>query len=204
MPKLYHHIRNFTGLSNAKDPRDITGLSKAQNISLDKGGKIRTIGGLETHGEVPTHAAVLCPGTGLYPYGSDHWRGTETIVDLLANGDATSDQQTEGNSVAGWTDSNGTSSSNTPANFGIASNGTTYILKWVPGNPSNNCSQSFTTVIGQRYLLDGSLYATDTDAVGNAFIYVGTAAGGSEILKTSPSLVKDTWLDRSKVSYMVV
>ncbi|KKL70703.1 hypothetical protein LCGC14_2102300, partial [marine sediment metagenome] len=47
MPFQFHKIPGFTGLSNRKDARDIgNGLSKAQNISLDVGGKIRTIGGL--------------------------------------------------------------------------------------------------------------------------------------------------------------
>ena len=76
------------GLVNRADPRDIRriapfGLSKAQNISVEKMGRILTVGGLETHGEVPTHAAVLNPGNGLFTYGSDHWRALGTIETLF-------------------------------------------------------------------------------------------------------------------------
>ena len=179
MPKAYHHIRNFTGLSNAKDPRDITGLSKAQNISLDKGGKIRTIGGLETHGEVPTHAAVLCPGAGLFPYGSDHWRGTDTIVDLLANSNATADQQTEANATTGWSNhGTPTLSSTTPGAEGIASNGTTYIMKIV-ADTIEGATQAFTTVIGQHHKASADIYIVEA---GNYMsVFIGTSAGGNQI-----------------------
>ncbi len=188
MTKQYKQIRSFEGLANRRNARDINGLLKAQNVSVDIGGLIKTIGGLETHSEVPTHAAVLCPGAGLYPYGSDHWRGADTIVDLLANNNATADQQTEANATTGWTAINSTLSSDTPANFGIASNGTTYVMELTNG--SGHAYQSFSTVIGQRYIIKGSIYS-ETYAV---HLKVGTTTTGGD-LYSGPIHIGAPWLD---------
>ena len=92
MPFQYEKIRGWTGLSNRRDARDIgNGLSKAQNISLDVGGKIRTIGGLAAHGEVPTQTAIIVPGEGLFTYNTDHKSGSaakDTGENWLALADA--------------------------------------------------------------------------------------------------------------------
>ena len=188
----FENILGFEhGLVNRPDPRTIKllglrGLSKAQNISVDKMGRIIGIGGLGTHGEVPTHAAIMCPGAGLFPYGSDHWRGTETVVDLLANNNATADRQTEADATTGW--SGGTLTSDTPANYGIASNGTTYVMKALHAG-GGKTSQSFTTVIGQRYLFSVAAY---WGGIGYLNIIIRNNAG-SEILLMSPPFTTASW-----------
>ncbi len=166
MTKQYHQIRDFAGLANKRDARDIgIGLSKAQNISLDQSGIIRTIGGLEVHGEVPTHAAIIAPGAGLFPYGSDHYRGVGTVVDLLADNNAASDQQTEANATTGWTTLGSVTSFASVADTdggAIASNGTSYILKLVSSGAASVRQASFPTIIGQRHKFSIDLYSPDT------------------------------------------
>lgn len=186
----YHKIKGWAGLSNRKDARDIgNGLSKAQNISLDIGGKIRTIGGLADFTKVDgatalTQTAKLCPGSGLFPYGSDHWRGTGTVVDLLSQLNAASDHDADNdgpNATTGWTAIAG---SGTLASVGdtdgttIATNFTTYILKLTNSTDAAYViGQSATTVIGQRYILSADLYNLDATDVE---LFVGTTSGGGE------------------------
>lgn len=194
MAKQYHQIRNFTGLANRHDARDIgSGLSMAQNIALDAGGRIRTIGGLETHGEVPTHAAILSPGAGLFTYGSDHWRGT-TVVDLLADNNATADQRTEANATTGWTniDSSGTLTSDTPANYGISSNGTTYVMRMHSVSAGKGLEQGFTTVVGRRYLFSSNIYMA-TDVVN---VQVWNSAKDAIIIRTN-TVGTGSWVNHS-------
>jgi len=133
MTHKYHNITDFSGGKNdLYDPKDIrpNQLSEAQNVAIDRVGRLRTVGALATHGEVPAQAAVICPGSGLKVFSSDHWYTGITEGDLTADGDATSDQQTEGDSVAGWTVStNCTLDSDTFANFGIAAGTGTYCME---------------------------------------------------------------------------
>ena len=190
MTKLYHQIRDFAGLSNHSGIKgDGNGLYKAQNISLDKKGLIRTIGGLEAHGAtgLATHAAILCPGAGLFPYGSDHWRGTDTVVDLLSQANAASDHDPDNdgpNVTTGWSNieilGTATFSAELDEVDGIASNGTTNILKSV-GTAANFLVyyfQSITTVVGQSYIFSVDLYDTGLDT--GIFIAAGTTQGGEQ------------------------
>jgi len=104
---------------------------------------------------VPAQTAVICPASGLKVYSSDHWRAaSDTLIDLLLDGAATSDQQTEADATTGWTNA---TSSGTPAFYGIASNGTTYIM--FIGASSSFAYQAITTVIGQEYIVNADLYA---------------------------------------------
>ena len=163
----FHKITGWTGLANRRDARDIgNGLSKAQNISLDVGGKIRTIGGLADFTKVDgatalTQTAKIAPGSGLFTYGSDHWRGTDTIVDVLAADNAASDEGGEVDAVGSWTKVGDGAVSSVADTDGsaIASNGTSYILKVVTATQNTYLTQSFTTVIGQKYKVHADLYS---------------------------------------------
>lgn len=166
MSKQYHQIRQWLGLNNLLNPRDIGSyLSKAQNVSIDKHGMIRTIGGLEDFTKVDgatalTQTAKLCPGASLFTYGSEHWRGTDTVVDVMANNNAVSDHQTEADATAGWTDAGDLSTTSVADTDGaaIASNGTDYIFKHNTLTGGTFCYQSTTTVAGQPYIFSVDLY----------------------------------------------
>ena len=200
----------WSGLFNSRDARDIgNGLSKAQNISLDVGGKIRTIGGLADFTKVDgttalTQTAKIAPGSGLFTYGSDHWQGTDTLVDLLADNNATADQQAEADATTGWSIFDGQPqedvdiSSNTPANFGIASNGTTYVMKILHASGNlGGVYQAITTVVGQKYLLSMALYPTGAS---DQNIGIGTTLPVNEVLtvdKFMPFFTDSTWATNS-------
>lgn len=83
--KLYQVRNNFHGGWNSlSDPRDIdvTELSVAKNISVDKKGRIRTSGALVAHGDMAaTQAADVAPGWGLLVYDTDHTEGTTDTGD---------------------------------------------------------------------------------------------------------------------------
>ena len=207
MPFKYEKIAGFAGgLINRVDPRDIKlrdprGLSKAQNISLDVGGKIRTIGGLADFTKVDgatalTQTAKLCPGSGLFTYGSDHWRGTDTVVDLLPDNNAVSDQQTEANATTGWAMVGGGTgavfSSNTPANFSIGASGTTYVFGMVGGDATGfiRLTSGLTTVIGQRYLFSIRMYNTANVVQ----VLVGSITAGSSDLASLIMTTIDSWV----------
>jgi len=186
MPWRYEKIRRFAGLANRRDARDIgDGLSKAQNISLDVGGKIRTIGGLEdftkTDGSTAlTQTAKICPGSGLFRFGSDHWRGTDTVVDLIATSAATdsavSDQYGEVDDVGGWSTIGGTVTSEADEVDGIDSNGASndYVLKLVcDGDDTAIARVTPTTVAGQQIFFSADLYCGTASV-----IYISIVDGG--------------------------
>lgn len=202
MPFKFHKIPGFTGLSSRKDARDIgNGLSKAQNISLDVGGKIRTIGGLEDFTKVDnvtalTQTAKIAPGSGLFTYGSDHWRGTDTIVDLLSQLNAASDHDADNdgpNATTGWSITLGTCVSVADTDgASIASNSTSYILKITNGAGSTSLlTQSYSTVIGQRYLLSGDLYNLDLTSI--KIDVAGAAGGGAPLYGASFLFDTGSW-----------
>ncbi len=144
MAKQYHQVKQYLGLDTVHNPRDIGNhLSKAQNVSIDKHGMIRTIGGLADFTKVDnvtalTQTAKLCPGSGLFPYGSDHWRGTDSVIDELTDQMATSDQGVvgEANDASAYTDgANMTSASVADTDSGaVLTNGTTWIMKCTLGD----------------------------------------------------------------------
>ena len=180
----------WAGLFNSRDARDIgNGLSKAQNISLDVGGKIRAIGGLTDFTKVDgstalTQTAKIAPGSGLFRYGSDHWRGTDTIVDLLANSNATADQQTEADATTGWTAWSGAvlDSGDPVGDYGITDtpvSGSDYVMELdTAAGTSAGAKQSFTTVIGQRYKVHAFMYGKGTSTI--MYLYIGTTSQGYE------------------------
>ncbi|KKM70516.1 hypothetical protein LCGC14_1439910, partial [marine sediment metagenome] len=187
------------GLFNSRDARDIgNGLSKAQNISLDVGGKIRTIGGLTDFTKVDgstalTQTAKLCPGSGLKTYGSDHWRGTDTIVDLIAtdasSDSAVSDQYGEVDDVGEWDALGGGTllSQSAVADEGTYalhhSGGVSIILSFdggVGGIP---------VVIGQKYKFHAR---SRSDSVGDAWL-LGTTNAGEDIWRSNYGLGTGTW-----------
>lgn len=195
----YEKIPGFrAGLINRPDPRDIKltdprGLSKAQNISLDIGGKIRTIGGLEDFTKVDgftvlTQTAKICPGSGLFPYGSDHWGGTDTIVDLGPGSNAASDEQGEVDATTGWKitgDISPVISSDALSQVGSkaikgAADITTFAL-----SPSS----AITTVIGQFYVV----HCWIRKDVGDVTLRVGTAEFGNQIAYSSKVVANDTY-----------
>ncbi len=100
-------------------------------------------------------------------------------TDLLASGDATSDQRTEGDSVAGWTGSNAALSSvsdPTPYNGSYCMR----ILGNSGGDEIGEARQSITTVAGVRYVLRGRIWMPDDNAV-QPQLKVGSAAGLADI-----------------------
>lgn len=160
--KGYYNLTRFDGgENNWADPKDIgdNQLSKAQNVSVDKIGRIRAIGSLGSHSEVPSQGAVVCPGSGLKVYSSDHWReASPTIVDLLAADNVVSDEGGEVNALGSWTEGAGVNI--TPTNEaqevdGIADSGVSgsdHIMKLVmAGGGTGWMYQGATTVVGESY-----------------------------------------------------
>ena len=196
MPFQFHKIPGFTGLDTRHDPRDIgNGLSKAQNISLDVGGKIRTIGGLEDFTKVDgatalTQTAKICPGSGLFRYGSDHWRGTDTIVDILTDQNAASDSGLigEADATTGWTATGLTLTSEVDGVDGIASNGTSYVLKLV-GITGDKIAQSVSVIVGERYIISVALYKTAGDWIK---VRAGKIANGTHYFSSIQD-ISDVW-----------
>jgi len=205
MPKRFDIAKQFGGLDTLHDPADVyrkgasetrNRLSKAQNISIDKRGIIRTIGGLETHGEVPTQAAIIAPGSGLFTYGSDHWRGgTDTVVDVLSQLNAASDHDADNDgpdATTGWDDTTITLTSVADTDSGaIVSNGTSYIMKGVFTGTAPVVSQSVTTVVGQRYRFHIDAYNVDAD-----YIYIYTVPTvGSGFVGSGLNETKGSWIE---------
>lgn len=111
--------------------------------------------------------------------------GTGFGTDVLASGDATSDQRTEGDSVAGWTGSDAALSS-VSSHGGISGPFAGSKFMRILGNAGDattvgEARKSGTTVIGTKYrvrVVTNQLAAnTDSDPV----IKIGTTAGGAEI-----------------------
>jgi len=83
MPKEILKIDMFHGgLSSNSDPRDIAPneLSAATDIMVDEVGKIRTMGGITAHGEVPAVVTKINPGYGLFQFSTDHKYNTIVIT----------------------------------------------------------------------------------------------------------------------------
>jgi len=75
VPKQAFTLNDFSGgLNTVKDPRDIAmnEMSAATNIMVDKQGAIRTVGKWVAHGTVPSQAATLSGGYGVYILESDY------------------------------------------------------------------------------------------------------------------------------------
>ncbi len=190
MPSKFDITKRFEGLDTLHDPSDIGNkLSGAQNISIDKRGIIRTIGGLETHGEVPTQAAIIAPGSGLEIYGSDHWRGTDTIVDLLPNSTAVSDEQTEADAITGWEAyAASVLTSEVTAELGFPPSTGTYAFKTTG---KFKMSAAVTVVVGQRYVLSADLRADDITT--SFFVGVGTADESANLGSSSLVSAINEW-----------
>lgn len=188
--KKYFHINYFEGgLNSISDPRNIDDneLAKAQGISVDKRGKIGTVGALISHAEVPTQAAVLCPASGLKVFSSDHWREVApTVVDLMhgLGNNAASDQLTEANATTSWSvDGIGTLTSENDEVDGIAASGTSYVLKFVLGADLDEIEQApVTTVVGQRYTASASVYMATGTSPTLTRLGIGTTFLGSDLL----------------------
>lgn len=78
MPKKYFTFKDFSGgLNLSEDPRDIKDneLAEATDVMVDKRGHIRTMGGFQTHTEVPTLTGSVTPGYGLFVFNSDFKTG---------------------------------------------------------------------------------------------------------------------------------
>ena len=74
MPKQILKLDQFHGgLNSNSDPRDIAPneLSTAVDVMVDELGKIRTMGGTDTHGEAPANVAAINPGYGLFQFSHD-------------------------------------------------------------------------------------------------------------------------------------
>lgn len=186
MANLYYKLRSFSGgLNSRQDSRDIRDdqMSKALGISVDKIGMLKTVGGITAHSEVPTQTSIIAPGSGLKVYSSDHWReSAPTIADMLADGDATSDQQTEGATMAGWSATGNVANDVADEDNGIASNGTTLIGKFVPGSGVEYIYQAITTVIGQEYSVVASMYEFNTTGIIVSYnLRVGASAGSASL-----------------------
>lgn len=199
----FDHILGWEhGLVNRPDPRavrlqNLRGLSKAQNISVDKMGRIIGIGGLETHGEVPTQAAVLSPGSGLFTYGSDHWRGTNTIIDLGPGSNSASDEQGEVSGTSGWSSLG--AGAEILATDGAVKQVGSFSIKLTAhadGPASAQLSSAITTVVGQKYLVHAWLRASTLHAVGTN-LRVGTTSGGSQIAVSSKVTVVNTFQEKT-------
>lgn len=172
MAKSYHQVKQFLGLDTVHNPRDIGNhLSKAQNVSIDKHGMIRTIGGLEDFTKVDnvtalTQTAKLCPGSGLFTYGSDHWRGTDTIVDILAADNAASDEGGEVDAVGSWAGANIDLTSVDDTDGGtIGTNNTPHIIKGVLTAAVPWFGQAATSVIGQYYKYHVDVYNVNLESL---------------------------------------
>ncbi len=195
----FHKIPSFTGLSNRKDFRDIgNGLSKAQNISLDVGGKIRTIGGLADFTKVDgttalTQTAKIAPGSGLFKYGSDHWRGTDTIVDLIATSaaddSAASDEYGEVDDVGDWIALGG----GTLVSQGVVVDEGSFALHHNQGVSTQLAfaggSGGIPVVVGQKYKFHAR---SRSDSGGDAW-RLGTTTTGIDIWRSDYGLGTDTW-----------
>ncbi len=201
MPFKYEKIQRFAGLANRRDFRDIgNGLSKAQNISLDVGGKIRTIGGLADFTKVDgatalTQTAKIAPGAGLFTYGSDHWRGADTIVDLGPGSNSASDEQGEVSATTGWSAS-GTGSIS--SDVGVKQVGSASI-KITAGSGSATkavLSSAVTTVIGQTYLAHAYIRKDSTN-VTYPSIKIGSSSGDNDIAQSRAVYTDDTFEERT-------
>ena len=75
MPKQVYKIDQFhSGLNNQADPRDIedSQLSVATDVCVDEVGRIRPLGGIETHSTAQAPAsATITAGYGLFAFGHD-------------------------------------------------------------------------------------------------------------------------------------
>ena len=106
-------------------------------------------------------------------------------TDLLGSTDATSDQRTEGNAVAGWTGSDAALSSIANATLGVGYG--TYCMK-VLGNAGDASSvgeaqQEIVTVAGKKYTFRGYIWTPSANTITtNPLIKIGTTAGGAEIV----------------------
>lgn len=174
----YHHITRFEAGQNIwSDPKDIENnqLSLSQGVSVDKIGRIRTMGELVNHAEVGTQGAIICPGSGLKVFSSDHWlESSPTAVDLIAtdaaSDSAVSDRYGEVDDTSGWTLVGGVLTSENDGVDGIASNGTSYIFKYTGGR----IYASFSTVIGQRYKASADLHCGTAN-----FVWLAIGTGSS-------------------------
>ncbi len=133
-------------------------------------------------------AEVLTLYTGGTPIPeADQW----AKKDLLTSANATSDQQTEGNSVAAWTGSDATLSSVTSAE-GFSPPAGTYMLKLVPTSTPAQARQSFTTIVGKLYTTWA--YLRDANiAEGLLTLRIGTSAGDNNLGESSAVSANDTW-----------
>ena len=114
--------------------------------------------------------------------------------DILTNSQATSDQQTEANSVASWSASAGAIVSITNAE-GFNPKVGTYMLKGSFAVPAQ-ARQSFTTVVGKKYR--AWAWLRDTSIVEGAMtLRIGTSAGGTQLGESAAVTANNTWELRS-------
>ena len=104
MPKQLLKIDQFHGgLNTNSDPRDIAPneLSGATDVMVDELGKVRLMGGSDTHGTMQARANQINPGYGLFQFSHDRIDGhtitagaddAETGADYMAFSDPHSDE----------------------------------------------------------------------------------------------------------------
>jgi len=171
--KLYQVRNNFHGGWNTlSDPRDIevNELSKAQNVSIDKKGRTRTAGSFVSHSEVPTNTGVVCPGSGLDVYSSDHWKeGSPSVVDLGPLNSAVSDRTTEADSTGTWAAGSPLTNASVADTDGgaIASNGTSYIFKLTSGGSGTESLAALSIPVnkGRPFKLSADLYCRTATSI---------------------------------------
>ena len=102
-------------------------------------------------------------------------------TDLLTDGQATSDQRTEANSVAGWTGSDAALSSVT-THGGVVPFAGTYLMR-ILGNGGTGvvgeAQRSFSTSSGTKYRVRAAIHVPSGQAT-QVTIKIGTAAGGEQ------------------------
>ena len=120
---------------------------------------------------------------------ADQW-GNQT--DITPTGQAWSDSNTEGNSVAGLTEtlctiSSVTAAGETPA----ATHAGTWMVKMALASGSSYCGDSFSTVIGEKYRASGWCYVP-AGTGGFTQLRVGTSLNNND-LGSSTYTTRDAW-----------
>ena len=121
---------------------------------------------------------------------SDKWAGAG--VDMLDDNQATSDQLTEGDSVADWDPIDSALASTDVGDDGVAPHNGTYKLSMTNTDTICWASQQITTVVDQKYRFSGWLYDSTT-ALGNLRLRVGTGLTLTNLGSSPVVDAADTW-----------
>jgi len=122
---------------------------------------------------------------------ADEWVGVST--DLLADNQATSDQRTEGDSIASWSGLDSALATTDVGDDGVAPHDGTYKLSMTNTSTIGMASQSTTTVIGKRYIYSGWLRDPATTAIGNLKLKAGSGLGLTDLGSSDEVSIADTW-----------